>query len=136
MLNQITIMGRLTKDPELRQTNSGVSVASFSLAVERDLKDASGERKTDFIEVAAWRGTGEFVDRYFHKGDMAIVRGRLEINEWTAKDGGNRRTARVVAENVYFGTSKKSAPQPERVNVPEAHGFADISADDDPDLPF
>ena len=138
MLNHITIMGRLTKDPELRYTNSGVPVASFSLAVERDIKDAAGDRKTDFIEVVAWRGTGEFAQRYFHKGDMAVVTGRLEIRDYTAKDGSKRRSAEVVASNIYFGTAKKSDPQPETAahHATEAPGFADMPAEDDGDLPF
>ena len=108
MLNRIIIMGRLTRDPELRHTQTGTAVASFSLAVDRDFKDKStGERTTDFIDVVAWRQTGEFVSRYFTKGRMAVVEGRLQIRDWTDKEGGKRRSAEVVADNVYFGDSKR-----------------------------
>ena len=108
MLNKIFIMGRLTRDPELRRTQTGTPVASFSLAVDRDYKDKStGERSTDFIDVVAWRQTGEFVSRYFTKGRMAVVEGRLQMREWTDKDGNKRRSAEVVADNVYFGDSKR-----------------------------
>ena len=108
MLNKVFIMGRLTRDPELRRTQTGTAVASFTLAVDRDFKDKStGERTTDFIDVVAWRQTGEFVSRYFTKGRMAVVEGRLQIRDWTDKDGGKRRSAEVVADNVYFGDSKR-----------------------------
>lgn len=101
-------MGRLTRDPELRRTGNGTAVASFSLAVDRDFKNKeTGEKETDFIDVVAWRQTGEFVSRYFTKGRMAIVEGRLQIRPWTDKDGNKRRSAEVVADNVYFGDSKK-----------------------------
>ena len=108
MLNHIVIMGRLTRDPELRRTGSGVAVASFSLAVDRDFapKDG-GERETDFIDCVAWRQTGEFVSKYFTNGRMAVVSGRLQIRSWTDKDGNKRRSAEVVADNVYFGDSKR-----------------------------
>jgi len=108
MLNHITIMGRLTRDPELRRTGSGIAVASFSLAVDRDFgKNDNGERETDFIDCVAWRQTGEFVSKYFTKGRMAVVSGRLQIRSWTDKDGNKRRSAEVVADNVYFGDSKR-----------------------------
>ena len=108
MLNHITIMGRLTRDPELRRTGSGTAVASFTLAVDRDFgKNENGERETDFIDCVAWRQTGEFVSKYFTKGRMAVVSGRLQIRSWTDKDGNKRRTAEVVADNVYFGDSKR-----------------------------
>ena len=108
MLNHITIMGRLTRDPELRRTGSGIAVASFSLAVDRDFSPKDGgERETDFIDCVAWRQTGEFVSKYFTKGRMAVVSGRLQIRSWTDKDGNKRRTAEVVADNVYFGDSKR-----------------------------
>ena len=108
MLNHITIMGRLVRDPELRTTQSGTNVTSFTLAVDRDFKSReSGEKGTDFIDVVAWRQTAEFVCKYFTKGRMAIAEGRLQIREWKDKDGNNRRTAEVVAENVYFGDSKR-----------------------------
>ena len=108
MLNHITIMGRLTRDPELRRTGSGVAVASFSLAVDRDFSPKDGgERETDFIDCVAWRQTGEFVSKYFTKGRMAVVSGRLQIRSWTDKEGNKRRTAEVVADNVYFGDSRR-----------------------------
>lgn len=143
MLNHITIMGRLTRDVELRRTGSGVAVASFTLAVDRDFADKqSGEKETDFIDCVAWRQTGEFVDKYFSKGSMAVVSGRLQIRGWTDKDGNKRRTAEVVADNVYFGESKRdnggynqgaqSYAQP--VNAPTSD-FAMID-DEDAQLPF
>ena len=108
MLNHITIMGRLTRDPELRRTGSGVAVASFTLAVDRDFSPKDGgERETDFIDCVAWRQTGEFVSKYFTKGRMAVVSGRLQIRNWNDKDGNKRRSAEVVADNVYFGDSKR-----------------------------
>lgn len=109
MLNHIVIMGRLTRDPELRRTASGVAVANFAIAVDRDYSPKEGEKETDFIEVVAWRQTGEFVSKYFSKGRMAVVSGRLQIRGWTDKDGNKRRTAEVVADNVYFADSKKEA---------------------------
>ena len=108
MLNHITIMGRLTRDPELRRTGSGTAVASFTVAVDRDFPSKEGgEKETDFIDCVAWRQTGEFVSKYFTKGRMIVVDGRLQIRGWTDKDGNKRRTAEVVADNVYFGDSKK-----------------------------
>ena len=107
MLNKIILMGRLTRDPELRRTQSGTAVTSFSLAVDRDFKSQSGEKETDFIDIVAWRNTAEFVSRYFTKGRMAVVEGRLQIRDWTDRDGGKRRSAEVIAENVYFGDSKR-----------------------------
>ncbi len=108
MLNKIFIMGRLTRDPELRRTQTGTPVASFSLAVDRDFKDKStGERATDFIDVVAWRQTAEFVSRYFTKGRMAVVEGRLQIRDWTDKEGNKRRSAEVIADQIYFGDSKR-----------------------------
>ena len=110
MLNHIVVMGRLTRDPELRRTGSGIAVASFSLAVDRDFapKDG-GNRETDFIDCVAWRQTGEFVSKFFTKGRMAVVSGRLQIRQWTDKDGNNRRSAEIVADNVYFGDSKRDS---------------------------
>ena len=108
MLNHITIMGRLTRDPELRRTGSGIAVASFTLAVDRDFAPRDGgERETDFIDCVAWRQTGEFVSKYFTKGRMAVVSGRLQIRGGTDKDGNKRRSAEVVADNVYFGDSRR-----------------------------
>ena len=110
MLNHITIMGRLTRDPELRRTGSGVAVASFTVAVDRDFGGRDGgERETDFIDCVAWRQTGEFVSKYFTKGSMIVVSGRLQIRGWTDKDGNKRRTAEVVADNVYFGEGKRNS---------------------------
>ena len=131
MLNRITIMGRLTRDPELRRTGSGIAVASFILAVDRDFSSKdSGEKETDFIDCVAWRQTGEFVSKYFSKGRMAVVSGRLQIRNWEDNDGNKRRTAEVVADNVYFGDSKKdNAPATDNSN------FA-VLTDNDSDLPF
>lgn len=146
MLNKVFIMGRLTRDPELRRTQTGTAVVSFSLAVDRDFKDkTTGERATDFIDVVAWRQAGEFVSRYFTKGRMAVVEGRLQIREWTDKDGNGRRTAEVVADQVYFGDSKKEDQGgcsggyavPSGYGAPPTGGkqFAELS-DDDGELPF
>ena len=140
MLNHVTIMGRLTRDPELRHTQSGAAVTSFTLAVDRDFKDKnSGETATDFIDIVAWRQTAEFVSRYFTKGRMAVVEGRLQLRDWTDRDGNKRRAAEVVADNVYFGDSKKkesegNAPEDE-LPENEPQGFSE--AEDDPsELPF
>ena len=110
MLNRIVIMGRLTRDPELRRTQNGTAVTSFSVAVDRDFKSReSGEKATDFIDIVAWRQTAEFVSRFFTKGRMAVVEGRLQLRDWTDRDGNKRRSAEVVADNVYFGDSKRDA---------------------------
>ncbi len=110
MLNHIVIMGRLTRDPELRRTGTGIAVASFSVAVDRDFGGRDGgEKETDFIDCVAWRQTGEFVSKYFTKGSMIVVSGRLQIRSWTDKEGNKRRTAEVVADNVYFGESKRNS---------------------------
>ena len=138
MLNHIDIMGRLTKDPELRHTGTGTAVASFTLAVGRDFKDQSGNRETDFIDVTAWRNTAEFVSRYFTKGRMAVVSGRLQIRSWTDKDGNKRRTAEVVADNIYFGDSQKvaqsGAEAPTEGYTPGE--FAELPEVDESGLPF
>jgi len=107
MLNKIILMGRLTRDTELRRTQSGTAVTSFSIACDRDFKSPSGEKETDFIDVVAWRNTAEFVSKYFAKGRMAVVEGRLQMRDWTDKDGNKRTSAEVVADNVYFGDSKR-----------------------------
>lgn len=145
MLNHITIMGRLTRDPELRRTGTGIAVTSFTLAVDRDFSGKDGgEKETDFIDCVAWRNTGEFVGKYFNKGSMAVVSGRLQIRSWTDKDGNKRRTAEVLADNVYFGDSKKSDgynPATNSYSGPggepsaPAQDFEPI-ADDDAQLPF
>ena len=125
MLNNIVLMGRLVRDPELRRTGSGTAVASLTLAVDRDYKSQSGEKETDFIDIVAWRSTAEFVCKYFTKGRMAVVEGRLQIRDWTDRDGGKRRSAEVVAENVYFGDSKRAVsdsdtrPAGEITEIPE-----------------
>lgn len=141
MLNKIIVMGRLTRDPELRRTQSGTAVTSFSIACDRDFKSQSGEKETDFIDVVAWRNTAEFVSRYFSKGRMAVVEGRLQIRDWTDKEGSKRRSAQVVAESVYFGDSKRegggvprSAGSPVDVYPGESE-FSELDADDG-ELPF
>ena len=154
MLNHIVIMGRLTRDPELRRTGSGIAVASFTVAVDRDFSGRDGgERETDFIDCVAWRQTGEFVSKYFTKGSMIVVSGRLQIRSWTDKEGGKRRTAEVVADNVYFGESKRStdggASYGNSYSAPAAPSYGGYSApaaapasdfamleDDDAQLPF
>ena len=153
MLNHIVLMGRLTRDPELRRTGSGVAVASFTLAVDRDFAAQGAEKETDFVDIVAWRNTAEFVSRYFTKGRMAVVTGRLQIRNWTDKDGNKRRSAEVVADNVYFGDSKRdgasasagfdqtpsyAAPQPYQQSAPQAPAASGFSMleDDDSELPF
>ena len=147
MLNHITIMGRLTRDPELRRTGSGVAVTSFTLAVDRDFgKNENGEKETDFIDCVAWRQTGEFVGKYFAKGRMAVVSGRLQIRSWTDKDGNKRRTAEIVADNVYFGDSRRdgdnagstAAPAFGGYTAPAGNPASDFAMldDDDAQLPF
>lgn len=140
MLNKIFIMGRLTRDPELRRTQTGTPVASFSLAVDRDFKDKStGERTTDFIDVVAWRQTGEFVSRYFTKGRMAVVEGRLQIRDWTDKEGGKRRSAEVIADGIYFAGTRSAPPSEGNADEgtlppPPAGELQDL--EDDGELPF
>ena len=142
MLNHITIMGRLTKDPELRRTGSGVAVTSFTIACDRDF--GKDEKETDFIECVAWRQVGEFVSKYFSKGRLAVVSGRLQIRSWTDKDGNKRRTAEVVADNVYFGDSKKDESNDQsgytgfvpNDKVPEAASQFEMLTDEDAQLPF
>lgn len=135
MLNVITIQGRLTRDPELRHTANGTAVASFALAVDRDYtsKD-SGERETDFIDVVAWRSTAEFVCKYFTKGQMAIVSGRLQIRPWTDDNGNKRRSAEVVADHVYFGGAKKESSG--NAQQPGTAPALEEMPEDDSDLPF
>ena len=141
MLNKIIIMGRLTRDPELRRTGSGTAVTSFSLACDRDFKSQSGDKETDFIEVVAWKNTAEFVSKYFTKGRMAVVEGRLQIRDWTDKAGNKRTTAEVVADNVYFADSKRSESngnQKENFNALSGRvsdDFVPIS-EEDGELPF
>lgn len=144
MLNHITIMGRLTRDPELRRTGSGLAVASFTVAVDRDWPNKeTGEKETDFIDCVAWRQTGEFVSKYFTKGSMIVVSGRLQVRTWNDKDGNKRKTAEIVADNVYFGESKKkdsASTTPTHWDSPyyippTRNDFAMLD-DDDAQLPF
>lgn len=136
-MNHVMLIGRLTRDPELRHTNSGSAVASFAIAVDHR---ASQETHTDFIDIVAWKGTAEFVSRYFNKGQMIAVHGRLQIREWTDKDGNKRKSAEVVADNVYFTESKKSRTESTEPAQAEFEGittqaeFEDIT--DDGELPF
>ena len=138
MLNKVFIMGRMVRDPELRHTQTGTAVSSFTLAVERDFKDKqTGEKATDFIDVVAWRGTAEFVSRFFAKGRMAVVVGSLQIRVWEDKEGNKRRTAEVIAESVYFGDSKRDPLDKladDAAPVAPAGEFAEL--DDDGELPF
>ena len=153
MLNHITIMGRLVRDPELRRTGTGTAVTSFTLAVDRDFSPKDGsERETDFIDCVAWRQTGEFVSKYFTKGRMAVVSGRLQIRNWNDKDGNKRRSAEVVVDNVYFGDSRRdgdSAGSAFGSGMPSGPAFGGYEAptpsatsdfamldDDDAQLPF
>ena len=133
MLNKIFLMGRLTRDPELRRTGSGTAVASFSLAVDRDCKSQSGEKETDFIDIVAWRNTAEFVSKYFTKGRMAVVEGRLQIRDWTDKEGNKRRSSEVVADSIYFGDSKKDTGMPAQ-SYSNNGSFSEV--EDDGELPF
>ena len=151
MLNRIILMGRLTRDPELRHTQTGTAVASFSLAVDRDFRNRdSGEKGVDFIDVVAWRNTAEFVSKYFTKGRMAVVEGRLQIRDWTDREGGKRVATEIVADNIYFGDSKRdgagdfggapasySAPMGGRNAAPMGgqSDFAEIG-EEDGELPF
>lgn len=138
-LNKIFIMGRMTADPELRRTPAGVAVTSFSLAVDRDFKGQNGEKETDFIEVVAWRNTAEFVAKYFAKGRAAVVEGRLQIRDWVDKDGNKRRSAEVIADNVYFADSKREAADGNVLNYPgqnfAGQTFPEIDDSDD-EVPF
>lgn len=147
MLNKIIIQGRFTKDPELRRTQSGLSVTSFSLAVERDFKDGSGNKITDFLEVVAWRQTAEFVCKYFAKGQMAIVEGSLQTRDWQDNNGNKRRAFEILANTVYFGGSKKEEGENNRYGTPPpARGQAQNAPapkqmemdeiEDDDELPF
>jgi len=141
MLNRIIIMGRLTKDPELRRTQSGVSVTSFTLAVDRDFKDANGNRETDFIDVVAWRQTAEFAAKFFSKGRMAVADGHLQMRDWQDKDGNKRRSAEVIADSIYFGDSKRDGDDQPRggnfhhADKPVDARFEEID-EEDGELPF
>ena len=132
MLNKIILMGRLTRDPELRKTQSGTSVASFSLAVERDFKDQSGEKETDFIDIVAWRGLADMVCKWFSKGRMMVVEGRLQIRDWTDQNDNKRRSAEVIAESVYFADSKKAVSESD----PGGDDFREVLEGAEGELPF
>lgn len=132
MLNKIFLMGRMTRDPELRHTQNGTAVASFSLAVERQ-KSQDSSKQTDFIDCTAWRNTAEFAAKYFAKGRMAVVVGRLQIQDWTDKEGNKRRSPQVVVEELYFGDSRRDTTQAEPV-TPE-NQFSELQ-DEDGELPF
>ena len=156
MLNKIFLMGRLVADPELKQTTSGLPVATFRIAVDRDFKNKqTGEKEADFVTIVAWRGTAEFVARYFTKGRMAVVEGRLQIRPYTDRDGNKRSATEVVAENIYFGDSRRdgdsggsyggypaapstapSQPSPYDAPVPAGDQFAELDEDDDGELPW
>lgn len=138
MLNHIVTMGRLVRDPELRHTQSGIPVTSFTIACDRDYKDANGDKATDFLDIVAWRNTAEFVSKYFTKGRMAVVDGRLQLRDWTDRDGNKRRSAEILANNVHFGDSRsqnQAAPRDYAApaGVP-AGGADDLEAGGD--LPF
>ena len=135
MLNRIDIMGRLVRDPELRHTSSNIPVASFTLAVDRDRKNESGEKETDFIDVVVWRHTAEFVSKYFTKGSMAVVSGRLQMRKWQDKDGNNRTSAEVQADNVYFGEAKKDGGESAAPVAADPTNFA-VTNEPDEGLPW
>lgn len=147
MLNQVAIQGRLVRDPELRRTNSGKAVASFTLACDRDFKNQqTGEKEVDFIECVAWGGTAEMVEKYFHKGQMAVATGRLQLRDWTDKNGQKRRTAEILVNSIYFCGSKESGTQassgadngysaPAYQAPAPAANFAELDGEDE-QLPF
>lgn len=140
MLNKIVLMGRLTRDPEMRRTGSGVAVTGFTLAVDRDFKGQDGQKETDFIDIVAWRQTAEFAAQYLTKGRMAVVSGRLQIRDWQDKDGNKRKAAEVVADNVYFADTKRETtaakvPLSDLVPAPPVSDYAALE-DDDTSLPF
>lgn len=130
MLNHITIMGRLTKDPELRTTMSGTNVASFTVAVDRDYQPGGSEKQTDFIECVAWKGTGEFVSKCFRKGSMIVVSGRLQSRKWQDRDGNNRISWEVNASSVYFGESRKDGPNAAQATYQQNYGDPNVGAQD------
>lgn len=140
MLNKIILMGRLGRDPEVRYTQSGTPVASFSLAVDRDFVDqATGRRPTDWIEVAAWNAKAKFAQQYFCKGQLAVVEGRLQIRDWTDKEGAKRRTAEVVADQIYFAGAKAAPPSEgnaDERSLPAQPAQEFAEQDDEGELPF
>lgn len=136
MLNKIVLMGRLTRDPELRRTQSGTAVTSFTLAVDRDFKGQNGEKETDFIDIVTWRGTAEFVCNYFTKGRMAVAEGRLQIRDWTDKDGKKHKAVEVLADHVYFGESKPKDEYAAPSYTAQGNGFQEIEDEEPGNLPF
>lgn len=138
MLNNITLMGRLTAEPDYRTTQSGVAFARFTLAVERDYQQ-NGEKQTDFLDITAWRSTADFVSKYFHKGQLVAVNGSLQTDTYTDKDGNKRKSWNVQAQHVYFAESKRDGSQQQsnsgnkNVNVEANSNFMPIADDD---LPF
>ena len=134
-LNHIIIMGRMTKDPEIRYTQSQTPVASFTIACDRDYQQGGSERQTDFLDCVAWKHEAEFVSKYFAKGSMAVVSGRLQIRDWTDREGNKRRSAEVVADNIYFGESKRKAGEAPPLADTSTTSFQEL-ADDDGELPF
>lgn len=143
MLNHITLQGRFVRDPELRRTQSGTAVCSFTLAVDRDIKDQSGNRQTDFIDHVAWSGTAELVSKHFRKGSAAVTSGRLELRDWTDREGNKRRNAEVRVESIYFAESKKGAAEQTGgaagYSEPAYGGtanFSELPDIDDGNLPF
>ena len=135
MLNRIVLMGRLTRDPELRKTQSDTPVCSFSLAVDRDYKKDGEKKETDFIDIVAWRATAEFVSKFFTKGRMAVVEGRLQIRDWTDKEGNKRRSAEILADHVYFGEAKRDKTTQGEPQYDPQGGFSEIE-DTDTTLPW
>ena len=133
MLNHITVMGRMTRDPETRYTRSQTPVCSFTLAVERDRKNEDGSRTTDFIDCVAWRSTAEFISKYFRKGSMAVADGRLQLRDWTDKDGNKRRSTEVLADSVYFGDSKRSESD---TQAGAGGGFHELTDEERGETPF
>jgi single-strand DNA-binding protein len=138
MLNRITVQGRLTKDPELRRTGNGTPVCSFTIACERDFRDNDGNKATDFIDIVAWRGVAEFVSRYFTKGRMVAIDGRMQIRPWQDKDGNKRQNVEVLADHAYFCDSQRDGatphPSPAVTPSPQGEGFEEV--EDDGELPF
>ena len=139
MLNKIIIQGRLCSDVELRRTNNGTAVASVTLAVDRDFKSQDGRREADFISVVAWRGVAEHLAKYLTKGRMAVVEGRLQMRDWTDKDGNKRRNAEVIADNLYFGDSRSDNGGHQAAKAPvnvDAEDCAEVEDDMEDSLPF
>lgn len=139
MLNRITVMGRLVRDPELQHTQSGIPVCSITIACDRDYKDADGSKSTDFIDIVAWRNTAEFISKYLSKGRMAVIDGRLQLRDWTDREGNRRRSAEILANSVNFGDSRpqqQSQTAPAPVGVYAGGGYSAEDLDANGELPF